>query len=89
MRRRSLFGMVLVFEGEDEDGTPVRFLNVNGTFQSVSYISDELWSELVCSYHRTMVDAIDEHGHGAQRARDRRRGYSLPNTSSRTPSACG
>lgn len=78
MRRRSLFGMVLVFEGEDEDGTPVRFLNVNGTFQSVSYISDELWSELVCSYHRTMVDAIDEHGHARSVLVIGGGGYSLP-----------
>lgn len=60
MRRRSMFGTVLIFETPDEDGTPVRLLNVNGTFQSASYVSDELWSELVCAYHREMVRVIDE-----------------------------
>ena len=40
MRRRSLFGTVLIFEHADEDGTPVRLLNVNGTFQSATYLSD-------------------------------------------------
>ena len=39
-RRRGLTGMTMVFETSDEDGTPVRLLNVNGTFQSASYISD-------------------------------------------------
>ncbi len=62
MRRRSMFGTTLIFETPDEDGTPVRLLNVNGTFQSASYISDELWSELVVAYHREMVRIIDEAG---------------------------
>lgn len=62
MRRHSMFGAVLIFETPDEDGTPVRLLNVNGTFQSASYVSDELWSELVCAYHREMVEVIDEAG---------------------------
>ena len=35
--RRVLTSMTLVFEAPDEDGTPVRLLNVNGTFQSASY----------------------------------------------------
>ncbi len=58
--RRGLFGLTMVFETPDEDGTPIRLLNVNGIFQSATYLSDDLWSELVCVYHRLMVEAIDE-----------------------------
>ncbi|WP_058270981.1 spermidine synthase [Olsenella massiliensis] len=32
------FGPALVFDGSDEDGDAIRLLNVNGTFQSVSYV---------------------------------------------------
>ena len=78
MRRHSLFGTVLVFEHADEDGTPVRLLNVNGTFQSASYLSDELWAELVCAYHRTMVDEIDRHGRVRSVLVIGGGGYSLP-----------
>lgn len=78
MRRHSLFGTVLVFESEDEDGTPVRLLNVNGTFQSASYLSDGLWSELVCEYHRTMVAKIDEMGRARSVLVIGGGGYSLP-----------
>ena len=62
----------------DEDGTPVRLLNVNGTFQSASYLSDELWAELVCAYHRTMVDEIDRHGRVRSVLVIGGGGYSLP-----------
>ena len=78
MRRHSLFGTVLIFEHADEDGTPVRLLNVNGTFQSATYLSDELWSELVCEYHRTMAEAISEHGHVRSVLVIGGGGYSLP-----------
>ena len=78
MRRRSLFGTVLIFEHADEDGTPVRLLNVNGTFQSATYLSDELWAELVCAYHRTMVDEIDRHGRVRSVLVIGGGGYSLP-----------
>ena len=78
MRRHSLFGTVLVFEHADEDGTPVRLLNVNGTFQSATYLSDELWSELVCEYHRTMADIISDHGHVRSVLIIGGGGYSLP-----------
>lgn len=78
MRRHSLFGTALVFESEDEDGTPVRLLNVNGTFQSASYLSDELWSELVCEYHRTMAAKIDEMGRARSVLVIGGGGYSLP-----------
>ena len=30
--RRTKFGLTLVFDSADADGTPVRLLNVNGTF---------------------------------------------------------
>ena len=77
-RRRGLTGMTMVFETSDEDGTPVRLLNVNGTFQSASYISDELWSELVCVYHRTMVEQIDLMGTARSVLVIGGGGYSLP-----------
>ena len=78
MRRHSLFGTVLIFEHADEDGTPVRLLNVNGTFQSATYLSDDLWAELVCAYHRTMVGKIDEMGHARSVLVIGGGGYSLP-----------
>lgn len=56
--QRTKFGLALVFDSEDADGTPVRLLNVNGTYQSVSYVSDDLWCELVCVYHRTFADVL-------------------------------
>jgi spermidine synthase len=58
MRRHTMFGIALVFDSADADGTPVRLLNVNGKFQSVSYIDDELWAELVCAYHRRFAEAL-------------------------------
>ena len=76
--RRSLTGMTMVFETPDEDGTPVRLLNVDGTFQSATYISDDLWSELVCVYHRTMVDQIDRMGSARSVLVIGGGGYSLP-----------
>lgn len=57
--RKTRFGIALVFDSEDADGTPVRLLNVNGTFQSVTYLSDDLWCELACMYHRTFSDVLD------------------------------
>lgn len=58
MRRHTMFGVALVFDSADADGTPVRLLNVNGKFQSVSYVDDELWPELVCAYHRHFSDVL-------------------------------
>ena len=46
--RRTRFGTTLVFDSTDADGTPVRLLNVNGTFQSVCYTQPELRFELAC-----------------------------------------
>ena len=46
------FGPALVFDSADEDGTCVRLLNVNGTYQSVCYVDDDLLWVPVCAYHR-------------------------------------
>lgn len=80
--RRTRFGLTLVFDSEDADGTPVRLLNVNGTFQSVSYVPEALRFELACVYHRVMAEVIE--GLAATRERPLRvmvmggGGYSLP-----------
>ena len=77
-RRRGLFGMTLVFETTDEDGTPVRLLNVDGVYQSACYLTEELWSELVCVYHRLMVERIDALGRAKSVLVIGGGGYSLP-----------
>ncbi len=64
---RTKFGLTLVFDSLTEDKTPVRLLNVNGTFQSVSYVPRELRFELACEYHRAMAAVIE----GLVRARGR------------------
>lgn len=56
--RRTKFGIALLFDTADEDGTPVRMLNVNGTFQSACYLDERIWNELVCMYHRTSAEVI-------------------------------
>jgi spermidine synthase len=56
--RRTRFGTTLVFDSMDADGTPVRLLNVNGTFQSVCYTRPDLRFELACVYHRNMAEVI-------------------------------
>lgn len=57
---RTKFGLTMIFDSEDADGTPIRLLNVNGTFQSVSYIAPELRFELCVHYHRMMADVIQQ-----------------------------
>ena len=57
--RRTKFGLTLIFESENLDGTPVRLLNVNGTFQSGCYVPDGLHFELACEYHRAMAGVIE------------------------------
>ena len=69
---KTKFGPAFVFETEDEDKTAVRVLNVGGTFQSMSYTSDELWCVPVCLYHRLMAREIE-------RAK-KRRGMQQPET---------
>lgn len=54
------FGLGFLFDTTDEDGTSVRMLNVNGTFQSACYLDDALWCELVCLYHRTIAEIASE-----------------------------
>ena len=57
---RRKFGLTMIFDSEDADGTPIRLLNVNGTFQSVSYIAPELRFELCVHYHRMMAKVIQQ-----------------------------
>ncbi|WP_455138232.1 spermidine synthase [Thermophilibacter sp.] len=84
--RRTRFGITLVFDAANEDGTPVRLLNVNGTFQSGCYVPEGLRFELACEYHRVMAGVIERlaAARGATRERPLRvmvmggGGYSLP-----------
>lgn len=57
---RTKFGLTMIFDSEDADGTPIRLLNVNGTFQSVSYIAPDLRFELCVHYHRMMAQIIQQ-----------------------------
>ena len=57
---RTRFGLALVFDTADEDGTPVRMLNVNGAFQSACYATDELWDELPVAYQREQARIVSE-----------------------------
>ena len=57
---RTKFGLTMIFDSEDADGTPIRLLNVNGTFQSVSYIKPDLRFELCVHYHRMMAQIIQQ-----------------------------
>ena len=84
--RRTKFGLTLIFDTESLDGTPVRLINVNGTFQSGCYVPEDLRFELACEYHREMARVIEElvRARGASRERPLRvlvmggGGYSLP-----------
>ena len=68
--RRTKFGVTLVFDAENADGTPVRLINVNGTFQSGCYVPEDLRFQLACEYHREMARVIEalvaERGHTAE-----------------------
>lgn len=57
---RTKFGLTMIFDSEDADGTPIRLLNVNGTFQSVSYIAPNLRFELCVHYHRMMAQVVQQ-----------------------------
>lgn len=57
---RTKFGVTMVFDSVDADKTPVRLLNVNGTYQSVSYVPKDLRAELAVEYHRLMADLIEQ-----------------------------
>lgn len=94
---RTKFGLTLVFDSLTEDKTPVRLLNVNGTFQSVSYIPHDLRFELACEYHRAMAAIIEGLVSARGRSADRPLrvmvmgggGYSLPKyLAAYVPAAC-
>lgn len=55
---RTRFGAAMVFDSADADGTTVRLLNVNGTFQSVCYVDDDLLWDPVCEYHRSWAHVV-------------------------------
>lgn len=76
--RRTRFGVTLVFDSENADGTPVRLLNVNGTFQSVSYVPEGLRFLLACAYHRSMAEVIEGLGRPVRVMVMGGGGYSLP-----------
>lgn len=57
---RTKFGLTMIFDSKDADDTPIRLLNVNGTFQSVSYIAPDLRFELCVHYHRMMAKIIQQ-----------------------------
>ena len=75
---RTKFGVALIFDTADEDGTPVRMLNVGGTFQSAMYLDEGLRDELVCEYHRKMVPALKKLPRGGRVLVIGGGGYSLP-----------
>ena len=52
------FGPAMVFDSADADGTTVRLLNVNGTFQSVCYVDKDLLWDPVCEYHRSWAGVV-------------------------------
>lgn len=60
--RRTRFGVALVFDGESVEGDEVRMLNVNGTFQSVSYTAAGRQCGLACLYHQYFAEVIDVAG---------------------------
>lgn len=55
---RTRFGLALLFDTADEDGTPVRMLNVNGAFQSACYATPGLCCELACAYQRDEAEVV-------------------------------
>lgn len=76
--RRTRFGLTLVFDTEDLDHTPVRLLNVNGTYQSACYVPEGLRFELACEYHREMARLIEGLGRPVRVLVMGGGGYSLP-----------
>ena len=59
IKLRTKFGPAIVFDSQDDDGVPIRLLNVGGKFQSVSYVQDSLKYRLVCVYHRYFAQIVD------------------------------
>lgn len=50
VKPRTKFGPALVFTVEGDDGTPVRVLNVDGMYQSATYLDDDHCYDLVFKY---------------------------------------
>ena len=53
----TMFGRTQVYDAEDDDGTLLRVLDVDGSWQSASYLG-ERWSELAFGYHRVFNVAL-------------------------------
>lgn len=76
--RQTRFGITLVFDAADDDGTPVRLLNVNGVFQSAGYLEPGLVNELVCEYHRRFAQVVEAMPRLSRAAVIGGGGYSFP-----------
>lgn len=55
---RTKFGPAVLFDTVDDAGETVRLINVNGTFQSASYVGDD-YADLVCLYHQYFGEVLD------------------------------
>lgn len=54
----TMFGPTQVVDVHDASGAPVRVLEVDGTWQSATYLDDS-WCELVFPYHRLFAHAME------------------------------
>ena len=82
---KTMFGITLIFDSENADGTPIRLVNVNGTFQSACYVPEDLRFELACEYHREIAGRVEQAAAAAKREGRQLRvlvmgggGFSLP-----------
>ncbi len=57
---RTKFGTALIFSVEDDEGEPIRVLNVGGMYQSATYLDDR-YADLVFEYYR-LYDHMFEAG---------------------------
>lgn len=62
----TMFGPTQVVDVHDASGAPVRVLEVDGTWQSATYLDDS-WCELVFPYHRLFARAMGAMGRRPQR----------------------
>lgn len=54
----TMFGPTQVVDVHDASGAPIRVLEVDGTWQSATYLDDS-WCELVFPYHRLFAHAME------------------------------